>query len=148
MIMPLPRRMSRRVFSSAIRRATCALDKPVSGGLYFPGTPMRDFQSPHPFASHQSPTPSLQRLLMGPGSECWAAFPTFMLCMEIVPNATIADAREDTQKRVIRPLSELWRYLRYLHMQLQGSYHDTFGLSQSAPNGRRSLPALQALFWW
>ena len=36
MIMPFPRRMSRRVFSSAIRRATCALDKPVSGGLYFP----------------------------------------------------------------------------------------------------------------
>ena len=36
LIMPLPKRMSRLVFSSAIKRATWAFDKPVSGSLYFP----------------------------------------------------------------------------------------------------------------
>ena len=36
LIMPLPKRMSRLVFSYAIKRATWAFDKPVSGSLYFP----------------------------------------------------------------------------------------------------------------
>ena len=46
-----------------------------------------------------------------------------MLCIEIVPDATIADTRKDPQKRVIRPLSKFWWYLRYLHWQVQGSDH-------------------------
>lgn len=77
-----------------------------------------------------------------------------MPCVEVVTDAPIAHTREDTEKRIICPLSELWWYLRYLHMQPTLSRHgalSVLAITEKAEQMRLMLgivsPAPRALSW-